>query len=293
MNNLSRGYYKQFVNVLGYQIAYIEVGQGSPIVFLHGNPTSSYLWRNVMPYLESCGRLIAPDLIGMGDSAKLPPDKPNRYRFIEHRRYIDAFLSQIGADHNVVIVGHDWGGALGFDWANHHRAAIKGLVYMETFVRPLTWTDLPESFHSTLRAVRSKEGEKLVLENNMFVEKMLPSVMLRSLTEEEMEEYRRPYKISKDSRLPTLIFPREVPLDGEPIDVADAIKNYADWLQTNRIPKLFVNADPGVFITGKVREFCRTFLNQVEITVSGLHFVQEDAPEKIGTTIADWYSLLI
>jgi haloalkane dehalogenase len=292
MDTVNVRYSKQFVDVLGHQMAYVEVGQGSPIVFLHGNPTSSYLWRNVLPYLEGHGRLIAPDLIGMGDSEKLPPGEPDRYRFVGHRRYLDAFLSCIGATQNVVFVGHDWGGALGFDWANRHRSAIRGLAYMETFVRPLTWADLPESFHPTLKAVRSCEGNKLVLQQNMFIEQMLPSVTMRSLTAEEMDEYRRPYQVSEDARMPTLTFPREVPLDGEPSDVADAMSAYADWLQENHVPKLFINADPGVFITGTVREFCRTFLNQVEVTVPGLHFIQEDAPEQIGKAIADWYSSL-
>jgi haloalkane dehalogenase len=278
---------KRLVDVLGHQMSYIEMGQGCPFVFLHGNPTSSYLWRNVLPHLKDCGRLIAPDLIGMGDSEKLPLEESNRYRFVGHRRYLEAFLSQIDVNQNVVIVGHDWGGALGFDSANRHRSAIRGLVYMETFVRPLTWADLPESFHPTLKAVRSYEGEKLVLEQNMFIEQMLPSVTMRSLTKEEMEEYRRPYQAAGDARMPTLTFPREVPLDGEPSDVANAMRDYANWLQNNHVPKLFINADPGVFIRGEVREFCRTFLNQTEVTVSGLHFIQEDAPEQVGKAIAE------
>jgi haloalkane dehalogenase len=280
---------KRFIKVLGRQMSYIEIGQGLPIVFLHGNPTSSYLWRNILPSLEGCGRLIAPDLIGMGDSEKLPKDEPDRYRFVGHRRYLEAFLHCVGVSRDVVIVGHDWGGALGFDWAYRHSSVIRGLVYMETFVRPLTWANIPKSFHPTLKAVRSSAGEKLVLEQNMFIEKMLPSVTMRSLTDTEMENYRNPYTIPGDSRMPTLTFPREVPLNGEPSDVVNAINDYAKWLQHSPIPKLFINAEPGVFVTGAVRDFCRTWSNQTEVTVPGLHFIQEDSPEQIGTAIADWY----
>jgi haloalkane dehalogenase len=293
MSHVTPEYSKHFANVLGYQMSYIEIGQGSPIVFLHGNPTSSYLWRNVLPHLTSCGRLIAPDLIGMGESEKLPPEEPDRYRFVGHRRYLEAFLDCVGVEKEVVIVGHDWGGALGFDWAYYHQSAIQGLVYMETFVRPLTWADLPDSFHPTLKAVRSQEGEKLVLDQNMFIEQMLPSVTLRSLTNAEMQHYRRPYTTPGDSRMPMLAFPREVPLNGEPSDVANAIDAYANWLKHSQIPKLFINAEPGVFITGSVRDFCRTWPNQTEITVPGLHFIQEDAPEQIGTAIADWYGAAV
>jgi haloalkane dehalogenase len=283
---------KRFIKVLGRQMSYIEIGRGIPIVFLHGNPTSSYLWRNILPFLEGCGRLIALDLIGMGDSEKLSKDEPDRYRFVGHRRYLEAFLHSVGVNRDVVIVGHDWGGTLGFDWAYRHPSVIRGLVYMETFVRPLTWADLPKSFHSTLKAVRSDAGEKLVLEQNMFIEKMLPSVTMRSLTDTEMDNYRNPYRIPGDSRMPTLTFPREVPLNGEPSDVVSAINDYSKWMQHNSIPKLFINAEPGVFIAGEVRDFCRTWSNQTEVTVPGLHFIQEDSPEQIGTAIANWYRSL-
>ncbi|MEM6612894.1 MAG: haloalkane dehalogenase [Cyanobacteria bacterium P01_C01_bin.72] len=281
-------YSKSFVEVLERQMSYIKVGEGAPIVFLHGNPTSSYLWRNILPYLEGYGCLIAPDLIGMGDSEKLSADEPERYRFVCHRRYLEAFLTAVGADQDVTLVLHDWGGALGFDWANRHRSSVRAIAYMETFARPLEWSDLPEDFHPTLKAVRSSEGEKLVLEENMFIEKMLPGVTMRELTAEEMENYRRPYQTAGDSRMPTLIFPREVPLDSQPADVASAMSDYSDWLKTSQIPKLFINAEPGVFITGSVREFCRTWFNQTEVTVPGTHFLQEDSPDLIGKAIVQW-----
>lgn len=281
-------YSKRSVKVLGHIMSYIEIGEGKPIVFLHGNPTSSYLWRNILPYLEGHGRLIAPDMIGMGDSAKLFADEPERYRFVCHRRYLEAFLNAVGADKDVTFVLHDWGGAFGFDWANRHREAVKAIAYMETFARPLGWSDLPEGFHPTLKAVRSSEGEKLVLEENMFIEKMLPSVTMRELTSEEMDNYRRPYLTAGEDRLPTLVLPREVPIDGQPADVASAMSDYSEWLKDSQIPKLFINADPGVFITGEVQEFCQTWSNQTEVTVSGTHFLQEDSPEQIGKVIAQW-----
>ncbi|MBW4636180.1 MAG: haloalkane dehalogenase [Iphinoe sp. HA4291-MV1] len=289
MNTFKERYPKQHIEVLGRQMAYIDVGQGSPILFLHGNPTSSYLWRNVLPQVEGLGRLIVPDLIGMGDSEKLPLNEPDRYRFVGHSRYLDAFLNTLNVKQDVVIVGHDWGGALGFHWANQHRSAIRGIVYMETFVRPLTLSDLPESFHSTLKAVRSQEGERLVLEQNIFIEQMLPSVTQRHLTQEEMAEYRRPYLESGESRRPTLTWPREVPLDGYPSDVTAIMQDYSEWLLQSDMPKLFINAEPGVFIRGTIREFCRTLPNQTEVTITGMHFLQEDAPKEVGRAIAQWY----
>jgi len=279
---------KRRVSVLGHEMAYVERGEGRPVVLLHGNPTSSYLWRGVLPHLTVYGRMIAPDLMGMGDSDKLPAGGPGRYRFTDHARYLAAFLTAVGADRDVTMVLHDWGGALGFDWAYHHQHAVRGMAYMETFVRPLTLADLPESFHPTLRAVRSAEGEQLVLQENMFIERMLPGVTQRKLTEGEMAEYRRPFLRPGDDRAATLAWPREVPLSGEPADVAARMDAYSAWLREGTVPKLFVNADPGVFITGDVRALCRTFPHQQEVTVKGLHFVQEDSPDEIGQAVSGW-----
>jgi haloalkane dehalogenase len=270
-------------------MAYVEEGDGRPIVFLHGNPSSSYLWRNVLPYVTGLGRAIAPDLIGMGDSDKLPPGDPDRYRFVHHARYLDGFLSAVGADRDVTLVLHDWGGALGFDWANRHRGAIRAIAYMETFVRPLTMADLPPSFHGALRSLRSAAGEHLVLEENFFIEQALPGFTLEPLSEEVRTEYRRPFEEPGEGRRPTLSWPREVPLDGAPGDVTALVGLYAAWLSHSAVPKLFVDAEPGVFITGAVRDFCRTWPNQTEVRVRGGHFLQEDAPDDVGRALAGWY----
>jgi haloalkane dehalogenase len=293
MNITPQGYQKRKVKILDAEMAYIEIGQGAPILFLHGNPTSSYLWRNVFPHVIGLGRIIAPDLIGKGDSDKLPSDDPDRYRFVEHSRYLDAFLATIGVDQNVVIVGHDWGGALGFDWANRHRSALRGLAYMETFVRPLTLKDLPTSFHAPLQAFRSEQGERLVLEQNIFIEQALPQFALAALPADVMAEYRRPFAEPGEGRRPTLTWPREVPLDGTPGDVVALINLYAGWLAQSNVPKLFVNVEPGVFVTGAVRTFCRTWPNQTEVTVAGAHLPQEDSPDAVGRAIAAWYQTLV
>lgn len=283
-------YPKSFRDVLGARLAYIEVGDGDPIVFLHGNPTSSYLWRNVMPHLEGLGRLIAPDLIGMGDSAKLPDSRPGRYTFAEHRRYLDALFAALDVDAGVTLVIHDWGSALGFDWANRHRDAIKGIAYMEAIVRPITWDDWPVAGRRVFEGFRSPAGEHMALDDNVFVERVLPGSVLRGLTEEEMDVYRRPFLVPGEDRRPTLTWPRQIPIDNEPAEVAAVVAGYADWLATSgTIPKLFVNAEPGAILTGSQREFCQTWPNQTEVTVAGSHFIQEDSPDEIGAAIADWY----
>ncbi len=271
-------------------MAYIERGVGHPIVFLHGNPTSSFLWRGILPHVEARGRrLIAPDLIGMGDSDKIPAGaEPDRYRFACHARYLDAFMDEVVGTDPVTLVLHDWGGALGFDWAYRHQQRIRAIAYMETFVAPLTLEDLPESFHATLKAVRSPEGEVLVLNENMFIEKMLPGVTQRELSEDEMAEYRRPFMKPGDDRWPTLQWPREVPLSGEPADVHDRIDAYSEWLKTAPLPKLFIDAEPGVFVTGRIRSLASSFPNQGRVPVKGLHFVQEDSPSEIGEAISGW-----
>jgi haloalkane dehalogenase len=283
---------KAKVTVHGRAMAYVEAGTGDPIVFLHGNPTSSYLWRNVMPHLAGRGRCIAPDLIGMGDSEKLAPAGPDSYRFVDHRRYLDGLLDALGVGHRVTIVGHDWGSALGFDWANRHRAAIKGLVYMEAIVRPLAWVEWPEPIRKLFQGFRSDAGEAMVLEKNVFVERVLPGSVLRGLTDAEMTVYRRPFSEPGEARRPTLSWPRQIPLGGAPADVAAIVQDYADWLAQSAMPKLFVNAEPGAILVGPQREFCRSWPNQTEVTVGGSHFIQEDSPAEIGQAIADWYRRL-
>ncbi len=278
---------KSYKAINGKQMAYHESGEGDPIVFLHGNPTSSYLWRNVIPYLSDRARCIAPDLIGHGDSAKLDDTGPGSYRFVEHRKYLDGLLDQLDLGDRITFVVHDWGSALGFDWANRHRGRIAGLAYTEAIVRPVTWDEWPEQARSIFQAFRSPAGEEMVIGKNLFVEAVLPASILRVLAPEELAEYRRPFVEAADRR-PTLAWPREIPIGGEPADVTAIAQSYADWLVTADVPKLFINADPGAILTGAQREFCRSWPNQTEITVAGNHFVQEDSAHEIGHAIAEW-----
>jgi len=282
---------KKHIQVLGKRMAYVEMGEGDPIVFLHGNPTSSYLWRNVMPHLRAHGRCVALDLIGMGDSDKLDDSGPDRYSFIEHRRYLDAALDALGISENVRLVIHDWGSALGFDWANRHRDCVKGICYMEGLVCPIaSWDDWPEAARRVFQGFRSPAGEDMVLEGNVFVERVLPGSIIRKLDEKEMAAYRRPFAEPGEARRPTLSWPRQLPIAGEPAEVVAIVEAYGDWLKSSDLPKLFINAEPGAILTGPQREFCRSWPNQVEVTVSGIHFIQEDSPDDIGSSIADWLS---
>jgi haloalkane dehalogenase len=279
---------KKRVRVLGHSLAYVELGAGAPIVFQHGNPTSSYLWRNVMPHLAPLGRCIALDLIGMGDSEKLAPSGPDRYTFVEHRRFFEAALDALGVRDAVTLVLHDWGSALGFDWANRHPDAVSGIAYMEAIVRPLAWSEWPGAARRVFEGFRSPAGDDLILEKNAFVERVLPGSVLRKLGDAEMSVYRRPFLEPGESRRPTLTWPRQIPLDGAPADVAKIVADYARFLSTSAIAKLFVNADPGAILVGAQREFCRRFPNQTEVTVKGNHFLQEDSPDEIGQALAQW-----
>jgi haloalkane dehalogenase len=280
---------KQRAQVMGRSMAYVDVGQGDPIVLLHGNPTSSYLWRNVIPSLQELGRCIAPDLIGMGDSDKLPDSGPASYTFVEHRRYLDALLEQLGVAERVTFVLHDWGSALGFDWVNRHRQAVKGLAYMEAMVRPMTWEEFPAPARPIFEILRSPAGEAMVLQENQFVERLMPGTIMRTLTQEEMDEYRRPFLEPGEARRPTLTWPRQIPLDGQPADVAEIIGAYAAWLPQSDLPKLFVRGDPGAMLSeGPLLEFCRSWRAQTEVTVPGLHYLQEDSPHEIGQAVAEW-----
>jgi haloalkane dehalogenase len=284
---------KKFATVHGKQMAYIEEGTGDPIVFLHGNPMSSYLWRNVMPHLAGKGRLIAPDLIGMGDSDKLDNSGPDSYTFVEHRKYLFALLEQLGVTDNVTLVIHDWGSGLGFHWAHTHPEAVKGIAFMEAIVETRDrWDQFPDRAREMFQALRSPAGEEMVLEKNLFVEALVPGSILRDLTEEEMNEYRRPFANVGEDRRPTLTWPRQIPIEGQPADVTEIVDAYVDWLGKTSIPKLFVNADPGVLITGAVRDRVRSWPNITEVTVPGLHFIQEDAPDEIGVAVRDWHASL-
>ena len=271
------------VTVLDTELAYVDTGAGDPIVFLHGNPTSSYLWRNVIPYVAGLGRCLAPDLVGMGDSGEAPDGS---YRFADHARYLDAWFETLALTENVVLVVHDWGSALGFHWARRHPERVRGVAYMEAIVRPVTWAEWPEAARKVFQAMRSPAGEAMVLEKNVFVERILPASVLRGLTPEEMERYRAPYRDPGEARRPTLTWPRQIQIDGEPADVVAVVEAYAAWLATSPLPKLFVNADPGTILIGPQREFCRTWPNQEEVSVRGSHFVQEDSPDDIGRALA-------
>ena len=280
-------YERKRVAVLDSELAYVDTGSGDPVVFLHGNPTSSYLWRNIIAEVEGRARCLAPDLIGMGDSGRNPAGS---YRFVDHARYLDAWFDAVGLGQhtkNVTLVVHDWGSALGFHWACRHQDSIKALVYMEAIVCPLTWETFPEAARKVFQGFRSPAGEEMVLQNNVFVERVLPGSVVRTLTEEEMAVYRKPYTEPGESRRPTLTWPRQIPIEGEPPDVVEIVEQYGQWLSTSDVPKLFVNADPGALLTGPQREYCRTWPNQKEITVTGSHFIQEDAPQEIGQAIVD------
>ncbi|BDD68327.1 haloalkane dehalogenase 3 [Sphingobium sp. TA15] len=277
---------KKFIEIKGRRMAYIDEGTGDPILFQHGNPTSSYLWRNIMPHCAGLGRLIACDLIGMGDSDKLDPSGPERYAYAEHRDYLDALWEALDLGDRVVLVVHDWGSALGFDWARRHRERVQGIAYMEALAMPIEWADFPEQDRDLFQAFRSQAGEELVLQDNVFVEQVLPGLILRPLSEAEMAAYREPFLAAGEARRPTLSWPRQIPIAGTPADVVAIVRDYAGWLSESPIPKLFINAEPGALTTGRMRDFCRTWPNQTEITVAGAHFIQEDSPDEIGAAIA-------
>ena len=283
---------KQRVTINGLSMAYVEQGSGAPIWLQHGNPTSSYLWRNILPHLADSGRCIAPDLIGMGDSDKRLGAEPGRYRFVEHRAFVDAFVDAVLPGDPVILVLHDWGSALGFDWARRHPDRVRGIVYMEAIVKPLSWEEWPDAFRETFQALRGPQGERMILDQNVFIEDILPAAILRDLSEAEMAVYRQPFANPGEDRRPTLTWPRELPIAGEPADVVDLVEQYGEWLASSPVPKLFINAEPGAIVTGAARDFCRSWPNQQEITVPGVHFVQEDAPDTIGKAIAQWIAQL-
>jgi len=281
-------YPKRSIVVKGLAMACVDQGEGAPIVFLHGNPTSSYLWRNIIPHLAGQGRCIAPDLLGMGDSQKLPQSGPGSYTFAQHREYLDGLLEELQLGSEVTLVVHDWGSALGFDWANRHRERVKGIAYMEALVAPVSWAQWPKPMRQLFQAFRSPAGEKLVLEQNIFVEQVLPQSVLRGLGEAEMAVYRRPFAEAGESRRPTLTWPRQIPIEGEPEDVVRIVSDYGAWLAQSPLPKLFVNAEPGAILRGELRALCRSWPNTTEVTVKGTHFIQEDSPDEIGRAISEW-----
>lgn len=278
---------KKYIDVLGKQIAFVEMGEGDPIIFQHGNPTSSYLWRNIMPQLQSLGRCIAMDLIGMGDSEKLVDEGSMTYSYDVHKKYFDGFLAELGIKNNATLVIHDWGSALGFNWAYDNPEKVKGICYMEAIVKSMQWEDWNEDARGIFQGFRSPAGEEMILKKNLFIEAVLPGSILRKLSDEEMNEYRRPFSEEK-SRQPTLDWPRQIPLENDPPEICETVDSYSQWMAKNDLPKLFINAEPGAILIGKQREFCRSWKNQKEVTVKGSHFIQEDSPDEIGNAIFDW-----
>ena len=284
-------YEKQFKTILGKKMAYVDIGTGDPIVFLHGNPTSIYLWRNIMPYLEDKGRIIAIDMIGMGDSDKLDNTKDGSYSLQENSDYTFALLEALGITKNVTLVLHDWGSGVGFNWANKHRDAVKAIAFMEAIVTSFpTWDDFPKDLHGPIGTLRSEAGVDMALQDNFFIETLLPSAILRPITSKEHSEYRRPYLDAGESRRATLAGPRQLPIAGEPADTVAIVDDYAKFLANSQdIPKLFINAEPGAFLVGYARDFVRTWPNLTEVTVKGAHYIQEDSPNEIGKALVDWF----
>ncbi len=271
------------VAVLDTEMSYVDTGQGDPIVFLHGNPTSSYLWRNIIPYLSAHGRCLAPDLVGMGQSGKSPAQA---YRFVDHARYLDAWFEALNLTSNVTLVIHDWGSALGFHRATRYPEQIKAIAYMEAIALPLRWEDFGEA-GGIFRGLRSQKGEQMILDENFFVETVLPRSVLRKLSDQEMAAYRAPF-IEREARLPTLVWPRQIPIEGEPADVTAIVESYGKAMSQSTLPKLLIVGEPGAIVKGRTLEFCRTWLNKTEVTVKGVHFLQEDSPEEIGKALQEF-----
>lgn len=282
--------YKQlkYRQVKGRRMAYIDEGEGDAIVFQHGQPASSYVWRNVMPHLEGMGRLIACDLIGMGASEKLSPSGPDRYRYADHRDYLFALWDALDIGDRVMLVLDDWGATLGFDWANTHRDRVQGIAHMEAVAMPMNWSDLSEQAHSFFRALRSPAGERMVLEENIFIERILPAAVLRQLTADEMDHYRQPFRNPGEDRRPTLSWPRSLPLDGDPAETIEVMNDFGSWLAQSEMPKLFISGDPGQIVRGRIREAMRGWPNQSEVIVKGRKLLQEDSPDEIGVAISDF-----
>ena len=280
--------YRKYVPVLDTRMAYVDVGHGNPIVFLHGNPTPSYLWRNIIPYVLPFGRCLAPDYVGMGNSGA---SSDGSYRFFDHQRYLDAWFDAVGIKNNVILVVHDWGSALGFSWAQRHPDRVKAIVYMEAIVRPFaSWDEWPDTTKAFFQAQRALAGEELILEQNLFIEYLLP---LRNVSADAMEIHRRHYRVPGPARQPMLSWTRDLPIAGEPEDVVRVVDSYARWLSASRVPKLFIDADPGGFLIGAQREFCRAWPNQTTVTVDGAHFVQEESPDAVGAATASFVAKVL
>jgi haloalkane dehalogenase len=276
---------KKYQLINGLKMAYVEIGQGDPIIFLHGNPTSSYIWRNIIPHVQHLGRCIAPDLMGMGDSDKFA-DKAE-YTFGNNEKFLSQFLANLGIDKDITFVVHDWGAVLAFAWARNHPGAVKGIVYMESITRPRSWDEVPGVARETFQKLRTDEGEKMVLIQNSFIEFNLPKTVLRPLLEEELAEYRRPFAEPGIGRYAMLSWARQLPLGGEPAGIIEIVNENSKWLAESDIPKLFIEATPGTLAEAE-KNACKRWPNQTHVIVNGHHNVQEDSPEEIGLAIAEW-----
>ena len=285
-------YTKKYAEINNKKMAYIDEGKGDTFLFLHGNPTSSYLWRNIAPHVEDMGRVVIPDLIGMGDSEKLDGVDNEGYKYHGQYGYLTGLLENLDLGNDIHLIIHDWGSAMGFQFARENPDRVKSITYMEAIVMPLTWEQWPDAATKIFQLFRSDAGEELVLEKNFFVERILLADSATGYTDEEKAEYIRPFLEEGEDRRPTLTWPRQIPLDGEPNAVVEEVRKNAEFHKDSEIPKLFINANPGSILVGEQREFARTWKNQTEITVSGNHFVQEDSSEEIGTALRDFVKAL-
>ena len=285
-------YIKKYAEINNKKMAYIDEGNGDTFLFLHGNPTSSYLWRNIAPHVEDMGRVVIPDLIGMGDSEKLDGIDNEGYKYHGQYGYLTGLLENLDLGNDIHLIIHDWGSAMGFQFARENPDRVKSITYMEAIVMPLTWEQWPDAATKIFQLFRSDAGEELVLEKNFFVERILLADSATGYTDEEKAEYIRPFLEEGEDRRPTLTWPRQIPLDGEPNAVVEEVRKNAEFHKDSEIPKLFINANPGSILVGEQREFARTWKNQTEITVSGNHFIQEDSSEEIGTALRDFVKAL-
>ena len=285
-------YTKKYKDIKNSKMAFIDEGSGDTFLFLHGNPTSSFLWRNIAPHVEDIGRIVIPDLIGMGDSDKLEGVGNPGYKYHGQYIYLTALMDELDLGDNIHLIIHDWGSAMGFQFARENQDRIKSITYMEAIVMPLTWDQWPDPATKIFGLFRSEAGEELVLEKNFFVERILLADSSTGYTEEEKSEYIRPFINPGEDRRPTLTWPRQIPLDGEPSEVVEEVRLNAEFHKESDIPKLFINADPGSILIGDQREFARSWKNQTEITVSGNHFIQEDSSEEIGAALRNFVESL-
>jgi haloalkane dehalogenase len=279
---------KNYKEILGKQMAYIDSGEGQSIVFLHGNPASSFLWRNITPFVSDLGRIIVPDLIGMGDSEKLEGiDNPD-YQYHGQYKYLSTLLDSLDLGDKINLVIHDWGSAMGFQYARENSDRIKSITFMEAIVMPLSWDQWPENARNIFQLMRSEAGEEIVLEKNIFVERILLNDSANGFTDEERNEYIRPFKNPGEDRRPTLTWPRQIPIDGSPQAVIDEVTKNGEFHKDSKIPKLFINADPGSILIGEQRDFVRSWTNLRELTVKGNHFIQEHSPKEIGEALKNF-----